>query len=352
MSDSLPIIHREHIHDMAEFEKFGCNPPRMSPDTPDRLQPDIFFEREFEKIDLIMPDGQEVDMWVFMDPEGLPTFPSTPIRVTQGQIVHTRIKAHTGPHTIHHHGIEPTAMNDGVGHMSFEADSEYTYQWYASEAGTYFYHCHRNTVLHFEFGLYGLLIIDPPADPSDPPGTKRAFAGGPKYDVEAFWVTDDIDPHWHHMSHGEGMDCPFGEDAGLNNFRPKYFLVTGVPSPRRPANPNGIITNPKVAINAKVGQTVLIRVIAAGYGTQTYKIDGLDAEVIAMDGRPMGVAPFNRYSRPFVVPAGNKFELTTARRYDLIVKPTQPGTFPVTFEYKHWITDAVMHTAQTLITVT
>jgi hypothetical protein len=52
-------------------------------------------------------------------------------------------------------------MNDGVGHCSMELGG-YTYQWQPNFIGSYFYHCHRNTVQHFEYGLFGFTIIEPP----------------------------------------------------------------------------------------------------------------------------------------------------------------------------------------------
>jgi hypothetical protein len=138
-------------------------------------------------------------------------------------------------------------MNDGVGHCSMEI-GQYTYQWQPNFIGTYFYHCHRNTVQHFEFGLFGMLLIEPPdayndpdtaggyprrtaanlttsavADylagkglfpevdygfvPGDPVHGVSTMVGGQlvsvdphaftiEYDVEALWVLDDRDSVW------------------------------------------------------------------------------------------------------------------------------------------------------------
>ena len=100
-------------------------------------------------------------MWVIGNPDGLTTFPSQLIRVRVGQGVQVETKTSIGPHTIHWHGIECTPMNDGVGKHSFEIHGSYTYQFTPRAPGFYFYHCHRNTTLHFEMGLLGGLIVDP-----------------------------------------------------------------------------------------------------------------------------------------------------------------------------------------------
>jgi hypothetical protein len=89
-------------------------------------------------------------------------WPGPTTRVPRGVVFHAdTVGTGPAPHTIHWHGIEPTAMNDGVGHCSMEIGN-YVYQFQPNQIGTYFYHCHRNTVQHFEFGLYGMLLIDPP----------------------------------------------------------------------------------------------------------------------------------------------------------------------------------------------
>ena len=120
-----------------------------------------------------MWDGKELEFFLIGNPD-VPaaangTFPAPTIRIPRGVIFHGAVYGYGhSPHTIHWHGIEPTAMNDGVGHTSMEI-GHYTYQFQPNFIGSYFYHCHRNTFQHFEFGLYGFLIIEPPDayDPSD-----------------------------------------------------------------------------------------------------------------------------------------------------------------------------------------
>jgi len=90
------------------------------------------------------------------------TYPGPTLRMPRGVIFHGDVSGKgPPPHTIHWHGIEPTPMNDGVGHCSQEL-GHYTYQWQPNFMGFYFLHCHRNTVQHFEFGLYSAMIFEAP----------------------------------------------------------------------------------------------------------------------------------------------------------------------------------------------
>lgn len=377
---ALPIIHRGHEPE-TPLEKAMANkhvnPPTFDGENPDPVTPDVTFARNLlVGIDLVLPDGDKVPMWIIEDPDELDstksrTFPSKAIRVVEGEVVHVRAGNQGGPHTIHWHGIEPSPMNDGVGKTSFEVTGHFTYQWRATHAGTYFYHCHKNTPLHFEMGLYGLLIIDPPkpagateAGPPYPAGGPGYVAGfSPatnhviRYDVEGFMVADEIDTSWHHLGHAAFLqkndpDSPvdpnnFTHNGMLNNFMPDVFVINGAVRVDD-ATP---ITDPRVAVTAGAGQTILMRIANAGYTVQNFIFD-IDVEVIAMDGRGLGVPPYGVYSHPFTVPANTPISLTSAQRWDLLIKPIQAGTINARVEFFDWVNGTKYATARSRINVT
>ena len=319
-----------------------------------------------------------IEAWGFNQSGGTAEawFPGTTIRVKEGELVHSILSAKFGPHTIHHHGIEPTPMNDGVGHSTFlVAGGGYTYQWIAPPAGTYFYHCHKNTVLHFEMGMYGMLISDPDVNgaPFIDGGPGRVYRGNltAGYDREYIWAIDDMDSRWHETVIDQGHNVGIGggaigangefrtsaENANimLNVFEPDYFLVSGVfADPASPTRPN-LITNSLVSPVVNRGETLLIRALNASYTVVTIKFpSSLDPEVLAMDGRTFGRAPFMTYSRPFRLSTQNRqFTLSTAQRWDLLLNTSNvsAGTHLVEIEYRHWRTNDLLRTVTMQIVV-
>jgi hypothetical protein len=327
---------RTGVKGKESFGNFGCDTFDGNPNTPDWTTANAYFVRAVHNVDITMPDGKKVRCWAFEDPlkaPGREIFPSPLIRVQEGDLVHVKLQSSKGTHTIHHHGIEPTTFNDGVGHVSFEVKDDYVYQYQTRHAGTFFYHCHKNTVTHFEMGLYGLLIVDPKPEN----GRVPAYAGGPFYDVEKFWVLDDMDPRWHqitNLDHDVGL-C--GDDAGLNIFEPKYFLISGTPM-----RPNTLVDKQKVV--AKSGQKILIRLLNASYSVLQAMFEGLEVQVISVDGHALN-KPWNKW---LTIAPGTPFTLATAQRYDILIDTGSPANQPragsthkVHFEFQHWITRKV-----------
>jgi len=309
-----------------------------APATPGLVTADVTYNRGIDmNIPLTMDDGNTINMWGFSDGGGGmggmgggATFPSAAMRITEGTIVHTVLNVGMMMnHTIHHHGIEPADHSDGVGHLTWDVNGTYTYQWRPMHAGTYFYHCHTNTVLHAEMGMYGALIVDPP----EGPGT--LFSGGPTYDVEAFWVVDEIDSSWHTLPWDAGT-C--GGDVGLNELNPDYFVITGVDG-----SGNSAMNLPPISATVAVGDKLLARYICAGYHPQKIRFGGLTGKIYASDGRPL--------PKPVSV---SEIRACSAERYDIIFEPKSgdEGTYLIETDIIHWVTGEVLGTTRTSITVT
>lgn len=389
------LIPREDVGQHLGHWVKAFNPPPASPETPDRVNPTNPVPEFMESLGLtqvsiphtVQPDlmhGDDITMWdgrklkffLIRDNDAISpfnngSFPGPIIRVPRGVIFHGKSRGHgPPPHTIHWHGIEPTPMNDGNGHCSFEI-GDYTYQWQPNFIGTYFYHCHRNTVQHFEYGLYSGLFIEP-SDAFDkgpgknPGGYPRrtaanlnkfsqfpGFVGGTldngnphamtiPYDVEAFWALDDISSQWMtKMTNPRATFPRRGLKPGMNDefkkgdfhdFNPDYFFVTGAGFPGKlkssaaiapgltiPAALNSGVTGMQISVSAKIGQSVLIRTLCAAYSKVCIKFP-VDVVVIAYDGRALGVPPYGDYNEAYLVPAGEEIKLTTARRCDVILR--------------------------------
>ena len=332
-----------------------CGLYPASPATPYLLTPDAYFEREvfMDGKNTYLEGGIEhaVDFWGFLDtllPMPDKSFPSPLIRVRQGQVVHTNLHS-SHIHTIHHHGIEPTTHNDGVGHYSFDVQGDYTYQWYASQSGTYFYHCHVNTVLHVEMGMYGALIIDPPTGPGTVEGD--GIGNFLPYDVEAAWAVDEIDTLW--RCHGEHAAL-CGGDAELNYLDPDIFVINGINNEGTVVKLGGNDTMlyagsaPGIAVHAKVGDRILLRYIHAGYFPHRLTFQGINDGLgpiwtVAEDGRPLAVAER--------VPAAGTV-ITSAERREMYLTPRLAGTYRVNMEILHWITGKPVGNVYTNIYVT
>jgi len=283
------------------------DPPKEQPDTPDLLLPtnpvpEVLAAAGFQRapdvahtVVMELMHGVNLPTWdlrpggmaffLFKNPDSNGVtgdeFPSATLRVPQGVVFHcTTDGKGPPPHTIHWHGLEPTPMNDGVGHCSMEI-GRYTYQWQAQFIGTYFAHCHRNTMQHFEFGLYYLLLIEPKDayfatmyNPAIPIGHCRdgkrrtaaslgAFPQFPDfnanpitaldpwtgdanlkydtdphahtvaYDVEALWVLDDRDSTWSDLASNARATYPrHGTRPGFND----NFHYNGDDGPAAPGD--------------------------------------------------------------------------------------------------------------------
>ncbi|SFL98204.1 Copper binding protein, plastocyanin/azurin family [Paenibacillus sp. 1_12] len=259
---------------------------------------------------LTLPDKTQVYVWGYslQNEKGTAVFPAPTLTVNEGdrvEVTLTNIGAKKEgikrlAHTIHFHGLDTDQANDGVPHTSetILVGDSFTYQFIADHAGTYFYHCHVDTVEHLQMGMYGAFIVKAKG------GVNQAWTGGPSYDKEYTFLLNEIDPIWHKA-------VEEGTPYDRTEFHPRYWTINGKAYPDTEDDPTTMI-------EGKVGETILVRLINSGYQTHAMHLHGSHFQVIASDGRPLQAKVEK-----------DTINVGSGERYDLLITFAQSGDFPI-----------------------
>jgi FtsP/CotA-like multicopper oxidase with cupredoxin domain len=243
-------------------------------------------------------------------------FPGPVIWAEKGQVVEIRLKnlgvttksAPNDPHTIHLHGLDVDAANDGVPETSVAAvpangrdlgaGNVVVYMFTPEYEGTYMYHCHQEAQIHVQMGMYGALVVYNPGDGAALNGPTTGggnLYGKWDYDKDYILLLSEFDLGQHKAEERAGAA------GGYNsvNYKPQYWFINGLGFPQtiHVNTPGFNYQNWSLAypgydpfiqgsITGASGPTkVLLRVINLGFQTQPMHMHGYHAKVVGSDQR-------------------------------------------------------------------
>jgi len=214
------------------------------------------------------------------------------------------------PHTIHLHGLDVDAANDGVPETSVAAVPANTalpgagnvivYMFHVTQPGTYMYHCHQEADIHVTMGMYGALVVYNPTDAAAATGPGMGAGGklwGHTYSKDYVLLLSETDVLQHKAEQTGGNYNPV-------NFLPQYWFMNCLSFPNTihagvpPFNfANWILAHPGYdpfivgSIDSDgqggpdVADKVLVRMINLGFQAQPIHYHGFHAKVIGSDQR-------------------------------------------------------------------
>jgi multicopper oxidase len=245
--------------------------------------------------------GQQVTTWTYNG-----AIPGPELRLTEGDTLRVTVKnrlQNTEGTSVHWHGVPLVNPMDGVPGATQNAianGQDFTYEFVAPTAGTYFYHSHVGTQL--DRGLYGALIVESTKEAKD-------------YDQDVTLVLDDWldgmpgtpdDALKKLIASGDRMMMGMG--TSLLNIPPDItyptYLINGQPS-EQPEQ-----------ITVQQGQKVRLRFINAAAATIFHvALQGHQMTVTHTDGQPV---------EPVTV---DMIRIGMGERYDVTVTANNPGTW-------------------------
>ncbi|MDH4275722.1 MAG: carboxypeptidase regulatory-like domain-containing protein, partial [Gammaproteobacteria bacterium] len=185
--------------------------------------------------------GAAIPAWSFTDVAATPKFPGAVLNVTEGDTVRVTVQ---NDHTIDHNFAINGITVDTAAAVAAGANKVYTFT--ATNAGAYLYYDGLNDNINREMGLYGAIVVAPVS------GGATAWTGGPEYSFQRVWVTGDMDKtRWNDVASA-------GNAVNTAIYKANYFLINGM------GGEDAMQDKAKTAIDGRVGQTALVRILNAG----------------------------------------------------------------------------------------
>ena len=241
--------------------------------------------------------GTRAAVWAYRDGAGdaLGTIPGPLIRAKQGDrvIVHLRNDLPEAT-TIHWHGVRVPPEADGTlaTQAVVEPGAEFTYDFVATDAGTFWYHPHVRGDVQIEQGLYGMLVVSGGAEV--PVDVDRAFVlDDVKLEVDGTLSTET-----------DSLDIMLGRQGNV-------LLVNGRSRPTLTVKAGG--RERWRFVNAANGRYFNLRL-----GSNRFLIVGWDGGLL---------------SQPYEV---DTLLIAPGERYEVLVEPTGSGGDEVDLETIHY----------------
>ncbi len=254
------------------------------------------FRLESSVVEWTILSGQRVVAYAFNR-----QVPGPRISVIEGDRIRLEVTNKLPESTsIHWHGLILPNEMDGAARITqppIEPGETFTYEFVASQPGTFFYHTHDEPDRQQALGLYGALLVEP--------------RDGPAYDVDKELVIQ-----LQEWLEREGYTYPaMLMEGGLPNF----FTLNGKSYPDTPS------------FRMKVGEELLVRFIGTHNNfIHPMHIHGGPFEVVETDGYP--------------VPRGARLTKDTVNvapgeRYDVIWQARRPGKWLLHCHIPHHMTN-------------
>jgi manganese oxidase len=294
----------------AMREMAAVDPGEVSYEAPARARGDRPLEPRLEDGVKVFDLDVSVVEWNILPDQSVEAYafnrqvPGPRIRVTEGDRVRINVTNDLPEATsVHWHGMILPNQMDGAADVTqdpIEPGESFSYEFTAGQAGTYFYHSHKEPDRQQGLGMYGALIVDPEDSARD-----AAY----DYDQEMVvqlqeWLERD------------GYTYPA---MTMEGALPNYFTINGKSYPETEN------------VNMEVGERLRIRFIGSNNNfVHPMHVHGGPFEIVETDGN---VVPEDARLLKDTVNVG------PGERYDVVWKAREPGKWLLHCHIPHHTTN-------------